>query len=376
MKLSTITTLLFIVIAFSTKAQSLTAISQKIKSLHNASYTGVVKFKFSFQDEASVDTFRTQVLIVPAEKQIGGYYKIVGKREINLFDGDKRIGLNLTDTTYKMDRNANASQYTRVLPYWAKQIDKYSKEPRKISQLKDTLINNRVCVNFFIKITDTIQKKEHIYSLAKVVADKQTLLPVIVREEFRGFADDGAVGGMEEQHTFIGYQINKRKFPDLSNAVVPPNFKIPVKEKLLPMLTDGTVAPPLFLKGFDGKNLNIESLKGKMVLLNFTTTGCAHCVNAAQMLMRLNEKYKNTNFIIVSIYQSKFNDQKSVAKFDNKFNIKYPSYLTDQDAHKDYHIQGYPNFYLLDKQGVIAKNFDGFYSSLEKEMTDKIDQIK
>ncbi len=142
------------------------------------------------------------------------------------------------------------------------------------------------------------------------------------------------------------------------------------------MLADGTVAPPLSLKGLNGNNLNIESLKGKIVLLNFTTTGCPHCVNAAQMLTKLNEKYKNADFVIVSVYQSKFNDQKSVAKFDSKFNIKYSSYVTEQDAHKDYHIQGYPNFYLLDKQGAIVKSFDGFYASLEKEMTDKIDIIK
>jgi len=275
-----------------------------------------------------------------------------------------------------MGKNAIVSQYTCTLPYWVKQIDKYLKDPIKISRLKDTLVNRRACLNFFVTKTDTIQKKEHIYSLAQIVADKQTLLPVIVREEFRGFADDGAVVGMAEQHTFIDYQINKSNFPDLSNAVVPANFKLPVKEKLLPMLADGTVAPPLSLKGLNGNNLNIESLKGKIVLLNFTTTGCPHCVNAAQMLTKLNEKYKNADFVIVSVYQSKFNDQKSVAKFDSKFNIKYSSYVTEQDAHKDYHIQGYPNFYLLDKQGAIVKSFDGFYASLEKEMTDKIDIIK
>jgi|GEM_PF-2055620 hypothetical protein len=80
MKLFASTTFLYIIFALSANAQSLTAISQKIKSLHNAGFTEVVKFKFSFQDEASVDTFKTQILIVPDEKQIGSYYKIAGKK--------------------------------------------------------------------------------------------------------------------------------------------------------------------------------------------------------------------------------------------------------------------------------------------------------
>lgn len=361
---------------YNVSAQSLSAISEKIGSTHNFTYTDILTVQLSFQDEASIDTLRTQIAVRPAEKQIGGFYKIGSKNSVELFDGDKYIALNLRDSTYRLDTKGNQGQSTRSVLYWGKQFADYLKKPGQITQLADTVINNRTCVNFLIKRKDTIDNGKHLYWQIKIVADKKTLLPSGICERMYDHTDDGALLGWTEQHIFSNYELNTNNFPDLSNAMVPVNFKLPVTERLLPMLTAGTAAPKLELKSLEGQNFNIDDLKGKIVLLNFTTIGCSHCANAAQMLSRLSEKYGKNQVAIVSIYQSNYNDQKSIAKFDTRFNVKYPSYLTHQDAHKDYHIQGYPNFYLLNRQGVIIKSFDGFYASLEKEMTDQIEAIK
>ena len=142
------------------------------------------------------------------------------------------------------------------------------------------------------------------------------------------------------------------------------------------MLTKGTLPPKINLYDEARANLNLEKLKGKLVLLSFTTLGCPHAINSVQMLTKLNEQYKNSELAIISIYQLGSSDQKSIAKFNNKMKIKYPSYTTESTAEDIYHLQGYPNFYLLDKQGTIVQGYGGFYASLEKEIMDKIDSIK
>src|SRR4051812_40962804 len=80
-------------------AQSLTSTVKKLKGLHNVSYTDILKFKFYFQDEPSIDTLKVRMVVAADEPQIGGYYKIAEKGDIFLFDGDKAIHLNLIDTT-------------------------------------------------------------------------------------------------------------------------------------------------------------------------------------------------------------------------------------------------------------------------------------
>ncbi|WP_129716170.1 peroxiredoxin [Pedobacter sp. SYP-B3415] len=221
-----------------------------------------------------------------------------------------------------------------------------------------------------------MEKNKRVYNAVSVIIDKTNSLPVIVRSTWNGFADDGAYMGMFEQHTFQDYQLNKSPSRDLSTAMIPAGFKLPVRNEPVPMLAAGSLAPDLKLTSLTGKDFSLGSLRGKTVLLNFTTDGCPHCVNAAQMLIRLYEQYNNKDFEIISIYQSDYNNVKTVARFDAKHKIKYPSYMAESTAAGTYHINGYPNFYLLDKKGIIIRAYEGFYTELEKQIIDKIGAIR
>ncbi|WP_207535577.1 peroxiredoxin family protein [Desertivirga arenae] len=225
-------------------------------------------------------------------------------------------------------------------------------------------------------MTDTIQNDKRLYDFADIITAKTNGLPFIIRTQSTGFADDGTYMGMFEEHTFRNYQLNKAGFPDLSIAMVPQGFKLPVKRDRIPMLTAGTKSPKIKLTDVAGKDFSLNSLRGRLVLLNFTTDGCPHCINAAQMLTRLYDHYKSKGLEIVSIYQSNFNSIKSVTKFDAKNGIKYPSYLTEPSAANIYHINGYPNFYLLNRQGIIVQAYEGFYAELENQITEKIKTIE
>ncbi|MDB5134215.1 MAG: hypothetical protein JWP37_818 [Mucilaginibacter sp.] len=349
---------------------------KKLKGLHNASFTEILKFKASFQDEVAIDTFKNQVDFISAEPQVGGYFSNKGRNDVYLFDGNKCIWLNLRDTTYEIKKEAIYGQECRTLPYWVKQMAAYTKFPSKIKQLKDTVINEVAYNHTRITIQDSTVKAEHIYEYVDIIINKLSLLPYSVISRIHGFADDGALVGWTEEHIFTGYKVNAETFPDLSDARVPENFRLSAKTVKPAMLTAGIKAPLIKLADTTGKSFDIEKLKGRLVLLNFTTNGCPHCINAAQMLKRLNDKYKATGLAIISIYQLGVNNKASVTKFDRKYQVQYSSYTTEKTAADIYHLQGYPNFYLLDKQGNIIQAYDGFYAALEKELTDKIDQLK
>jgi thiol-disulfide isomerase/thioredoxin len=363
-------------IVLNASAQSLQNTVKQIRSLNQATFTEIIRSKFSFQDDFSVDTFKTRITAVATEPQIGGYYLIKGKKDTYLFNGDKGIWLNHRDSTYKMQKEYwIGGQNSRTLLSIANDIEGYLKTPSKIKQLPDTLIGNNAYTHFFVSKTDSLYKGDHIYSYIDIITYKTNSLPFIIRMDSQGFAGDGARMGMFEQHTFKAYDFNEKNFPDLSVASVPAGYKLPVKKEQLPMLAAGTRAPLLKLKDINGRDFDMAGLHGKMVLLNFTLDGCPHCVNAAQMLTRLNNIYKSKGLEIISIYQLGLDNFKNVTRFDKKFNIKYPSYLTERTAANIYHLNGYPTFYLVNKQGAVVQAYEGFYAELEKEITEKLAAI-
>jgi thiol-disulfide isomerase/thioredoxin len=369
---------LYLVIAATsyTMAQPLQKSVKVLNGLHNASYTEVVKFIASFQDEVSIDTFSNKSDFIPSEPKLGGHYSIKGRKDVYFFDGNKSIWLNLRDTTYEMRTEPIWGQETRSLLSWAKDMNMYLKKPSQIKQLPDTTINHKAYDHTLVTLQDSTDKYEHVYSLADLVLDKTTHLPYSIITRIHGFANDGALIGWREEHIYTDYKLNDPAFPDLSDSQVPVNFKLPAKREIPKPFVNGTKAPQITLYDASGNIFDMEQLKGKTVLLNFTTIGCPHCINAAQMLKRLNQKYQDTSIVIISIYQLGVNTRESVEKFDQKYDIEYPSYTTENTAADIYHLSGYPNFYLVSKYGRIAGYYDGFYAGLEKEISDRIDEIK
>lgn len=363
-----------IICGLKTRAQVIENTLRAVTSLHNVSYTEVLKDKMSFADAPDVETIKAKVTFVVAEKQTGGYYLLKCDSDIYTYDGNKSIWLNLRDSTYKIDKNAITGQATRSLLYWVTEMRSWLKTPSKIKYLKDTTIN-RVAYNHYVIVQeDTIKKSEHVYSLIDVVSNKFTCLPFSISWRLKDFFDDGALGGWNEEHFYNSYKLNEGDFPDLSEAVVPAKFRLPVSRVVPKPLPVGTKAPQINLYDNAGNNFDLEKLKGKMVLLNFTTLGCPHCINAAQMLARLNQKYSGSNLAVISIYQKGTNTQEAIVKFDRKYHVMYPSYLTENTAEAIYHLSGYPNFYLLDKQGVVIQWYEGFYADLENTISDKLNK--
>jgi thiol-disulfide isomerase/thioredoxin len=374
MKQLILSVVLLIICGLKTRAQVIENTLKAVNSLHNVSYTEVLKDKMSFADVPDVETIKAKVTFVAAEKQTGGYYLLKRDSDIDTYDGNKSIWLNLRDSTYKIDKNAITGQATRSLLYWITEMKNWLKAPSKIKYLKDTVID-KVAYNHYVFVQkDTTKKGEHVYSLIYVVSNKSNYLPFSISWRLKDFFDDGALAGWNEEHFYNSYKLNEGDFPDLSESVVPAKFRLPVGRVVPKPLPVGTKAPQINLYDNAGNNFDLEKLKGKMVLLNFTTLGCPHCINAAQMLARLNQKYSGVNFAVVSIYQKGTNTQQAITKFDGKYQVKYPSYLAENTAEAIYHLSGYPNFYLLDKQGVVIQWYEGFYADLENEISDKLNK--
>lgn len=99
-----------------------------------------------------------------------------------------------------------------------------------------------------------------------------------------------------------------------------------------------------------GKQITLDSLKGKYVLIDFWGTWCKPCRAQLPDLVKLNNSADSSRFILMSIASSdKLDSLKAVIK---KENMVWPQMLSDKVT-EQYHVNAFPKSFLINPDGVI-----------------------
>ena len=111
---------------------------------------------------------------------------------------------------------------------------------------------------------------------------------------------------------------------------------------------------PLLLRG---------ALKGRVVLLDFWTSGCVNCLHALPVYRALEERFRGQQFQVLGIHSGKFDAEKevsAVAEAMARVGIDHPV-GTDSDlvVWDQYAIHGWPTSVLVDARGYAVAWFRG-----------------
>jgi cytochrome c biogenesis protein CcmG/thiol:disulfide interchange protein DsbE len=119
----------------------------------------------------------------------------------------------------------------------------------------------------------------------------------------------------------------------------------------------GKPAPEFALKAVgSGQMIDIASLRGKPVVLNFWATWCVPCYQEHPVLVQNAQMIPNVQFIGVV-----FNDtEDKINAFLRERGSAYPTLLDEQGKTAiEYGVGGVPETYFLNRQGVIVAKFTG-----------------
>lgn len=143
----------------------------------------------------------------------------------------------------------------------------------------------------------------------------------------------------------------------------------------------------------------------KVVLLNFMFIGCKGCMQELPNLARINEKYKNSDFIIITIMGNGIPDIKSYQGIGDTSNVFYllrktfkyesinniiiaecktvkkngvPNSLNGcrDNISKPFLVDAYPTNVLIDKTGTIRKIYPNIFDdNVKQDLQKEIDNL-
>ncbi|MGB1308867.1 MAG: thioredoxin-like domain-containing protein [Oceanihabitans sp.] len=110
----------------------------------------------------------------------------------------------------------------------------------------------------------------------------------------------------------------------------------------------------LYGKNPNGEHINLNTLKGKVVLVDFWASWCAPCRATNPTLVRLYNQYKNKGLVILSVSEDKGEPEWiSAIQADN---LSWNTHILDKNKSMAfrYGVASIPYKLLIDKQGNIA----------------------
>ncbi len=119
-----------------------------------------------------------------------------------------------------------------------------------------------------------------------------------------------------------------------------------------PDLEVGSVAPDFALMDLDGRSRRLSEFRGKVVLLDFWSIGCAPCVWEMPALATLRGKYRHRGFEILGVHVGVQVPQ--IASTCAAKGAEWPQLLDGDLKVMDlYRVDRYPTMLLLDRKGRI-----------------------
>jgi len=158
--------------------------------------------------------------------------------------------------------------------------------------------------------------------------------------------------------------------------------RIKGKYERIKTLKKGSPSPSFNYPDSSGKNISLESLKGKLVYVDVWATWCGPCKAQIPFLKQLEEKYREEDIAFVSL---SIDQLKNISKWKDMIvdkELEGIQIIADKAWRSkfvtDYVIEGIPRFILIDKDGNLMDPMaprPAVYKEGEMQLNEEIQKI-
>jgi cytochrome c biogenesis protein CcmG, thiol:disulfide interchange protein DsbE len=135
----------------------------------------------------------------------------------------------------------------------------------------------------------------------------------------------------------------------------------------------GSNAPDFTLQDSDHK-VTLSQFHGQVVVLNFWATWCPPCVEETPSLVQMQARFKNKGVVVLAV--SIDADDSEYHKFLKDYSVNMVTVRDEaQKAPRLYGTFGWPESYVIDRNGVIRRKFIGPVDWTSPEVTDYLSKL-
>jgi thiol-disulfide isomerase/thioredoxin len=134
----------------------------------------------------------------------------------------------------------------------------------------------------------------------------------------------------------------------------------------------GSTIEKLDLTDLEGNQYSLESLKGKIIVLNFWFTSCAPCIKEMPDLNKMKEKYQKEDVVFFAIT---YNKKDLIRPFLERTKLDFIIIPNDQATIDDFQIMFFPTNILINKEGKVEFINETFVSNGIEIIDEKIQKL-
>ncbi len=122
------------------------------------------------------------------------------------------------------------------------------------------------------------------------------------------------------------------------------------------------------------RTVQLSQLKGQVVLLNFWATWCPPCVEEMPSLVQMQNRLKGKGITVLAV--SIDVDEKAYHQFVKEHGVNLLTVRDpDQKTPNLYGTHGWPETYVIDRNGVIRRKFIGAVDWTAPDITDFLSKL-
>ena len=117
-------------------------------------------------------------------------------------------------------------------------------------------------------------------------------------------------------------------------------------------------APDFALEDLEGEEVDLKSLRGKTLLLNFWATWCGPCIRELPHVQRIHDEFNESDLVVLGINSE---SGEKAQRFMHKYGYTFKS-LKDEGGKVMalYQIQGIPTSVIIDPEGIVQHYMVGY----------------
>ena len=125
-------------------------------------------------------------------------------------------------------------------------------------------------------------------------------------------------------------------------------------------LSNKKTAPDVTFTGINGEQVTMQSLRGKVVMVNFWATSCTTCVKEMPEMVQTYNKFKDKGLDFIAVAMS-YDPPNYVLNYAQTRSLPFRVALdTKGDVAKSFdEVKLTPTTYVIDKNGHIIKRYVG-----------------